>query len=740
MGRVIQMDRGHANVALALWLAVAGACGDGGDADAGPDAMIRADGATGGDGGPLDADLPPTECSDGVDNDGDGLVDWQLDLGCTGPRDGTEGGLNNVLDDGWTVFEAAPDTRIFYVSSSTGDDTWSGLAPEWDGTDGPKATVAAAVALMEDGRPDWLLFRRGDVWVDEPLGNWSISGRSETEPVIIGSYGDSTARPRFEVSETWLVTHGGGGASEQRSHVRILGAHVFMYSKAPDDSRFTGRGGSCVQWLRDGGDVLIEDLRCDYTALSLQSDPTLPFTLRRSVISGNYSLDSHAQSMFTSIDAPFLVEENLLNHGGWNDVVRLALWAPEGDVALWAAISDGRFRITLDGVDYDIDGVDLSAATNMDEVAAALTDAINAAPGAPTVELRHSAAGAFQLRAPSLDSGPGYGVATYGGAAAGTDLGPLFGLSSQGSPESTIFNRNLYLSHGFGNTTVRGNIDANGASGGLQLRMGGTCEDNLFLNDPIAIVFGSNENDGDEYVGGAIRNNVILGARDIDTQPQGTGITIHSYTSTDTGGHSLIRGLEVSGNVLAHQVHGTSNTRALRLGGDGAHDDVSIHDNIVYDWARPWLDPMDQRAYGLGLDCVASSTEIRVFDNLFQQVNGGFVVAASNGGSGVTLSNNTYYSTAPDPPDVWSRGWFQLSGAVSATEWVTATGETGMSMERIDFVDPDRTIETYAASLGFAATYEAFMAEALLQSRLTWRSELTAAAVNAYVRAGFERR
>ena len=30
-----------------------------------------------------------SECNDGVDNDGDGLIDWQYDLGCHGASDTT---------------------------------------------------------------------------------------------------------------------------------------------------------------------------------------------------------------------------------------------------------------------------------------------------------------------------------------------------------------------------------------------------------------------------------------------------------------------------------------------------------------------------------------------------------------------------------------------------------------------------------------------------------------------------
>ncbi len=727
-------------LALLLLLAPASsACGDddGGNNDS--DATVSPDGQTTDDAeAEVDADLTPAECDDGIDNDGDGLVDWQYDLGCTGPGDRTEGGLNNELDDGWTVFEAATDTNIYYVSSSAGDDSWSGLAPDWDGTDGPKATVAAGIALLQDGQPDWLLFRRGDTWIDEDMGNWHISGRSETEPVIIGTYGDSTVRPRFEIDTTWLITHGGGGASDNRSHVRILGVHVFMYSKDPDDPRFTGFGGSCLQWLQDGGDVLIEDIRCDYAQLNLQSDPTLPFTVRRNVLTWNYALDSHAQSMFTSIAAPLFVEENVMNHGGWSDVFRLVLWEPETDPTVWAAIGDGRFGLELDGTFYDVDGVDLTGCTTMSDVADALQAAINSVVGAGAVDLRFTGGGVFQLRATGLPSGPDYGITAYAGSAGGTDLDPLFNPASQGSPESTIFNRNMYLSHGFGNTTVRGNIDANGASGGLQQRMGGACEDNLFLNNPISVTFGSTQNNGDEYVGGTIRNNVFLGGRNIDTQVQGTSMSIGSYTTTDNGGHSLIRDLEISGNIAAHQTAGTGNIRVLLLQGDGAHDNVSVHDNIVYNWAMPqWPDENDQRTFGFRINCVAGST-VEIFDNVLQQPNGGFLMGSNNDAVGATLFDNIYYSAAPDPPDVWSRGWFSLGSSVSMADWISTTGETGATAQQVTFTDPTRTIETYADSLGLTPTYEAFMTEALLQSKYNWRPAYTADAVNTYIREGFQ--
>lgn len=684
------------------------------------------------------------ECADGVDNDGDGLVDWQFDLGCVGPGDLTEGGMNNQLDDGWTVFEPAADTTIVYVSSSTGDDNWSGLAPEWDGVNGPKRSIAEAIALMQDGKPDWLLFKRGDTWIDETMGNWKISGRSAAEPVIIASYGEATERPRFEVNSTWLFCHGGGGASEQRSHVRILGVNVYMYSKAPDDRRFTGGGGSCLQWLRDGGDVLVEDIKCEYAQFNLQSNPTGLFTVRRSVFTHSYSLNSHAQNMYTSIGSPLVIEENVFNHGGWNDDFRLALWSPEPDASVWAGVTQGRFGMNFAGVHHDIAGLDFSAATTMDDVASIVQAAINASVGPNSVQLLFTQGNAFQFRAPNFESGPNYEITAYAGSDPGTDLDDLFDVANigtiqnQGCPESTIFNRNMYLAYGQGNTTVRGNIDANGASGGVQQRMGGVNEENLFIRNPHAVIFGSSQNLPDQYVGGVIRNNVVLGSRDIDTQIQGSGIVITSSAQTeDESGHSLIQDLDIYGNILAHNVYGTGNFKAISLQGDGPHENVNIYDNIVYDWARPqWPDPMDQRAHCMRLTCASGST-VALYDNMLQQPNGGFLIHTSNDADGVDLHHNIYWSSAPDPPDQWSRGWFSLGSSVSMADWLTGTGETQAVARQVQFVDPNRTIETYMAALGEQASYDAFIAQALSQSKYNWDEAYTSNAVNDYIRAGF---
>ncbi|MDA8018036.1 MAG: hypothetical protein MPN21_11370, partial [Thermoanaerobaculia bacterium] len=90
---------------------------------------------------------------------------------------------------GWTDLTPSPDSRLIYVSSSTGNDNNDGLSPG-----SPKETVASARALLRHGFPDWLLLRKGDIF-DEGLGHIRTSGRSWTEPQVWTSYGGGSTRP-----------------------------------------------------------------------------------------------------------------------------------------------------------------------------------------------------------------------------------------------------------------------------------------------------------------------------------------------------------------------------------------------------------------------------------------------------------------------------------------------------------------------------------------------------------------
>jgi hypothetical protein len=74
---------------------------------------------------------------------------------------------------------------------------------------------------------------------------------------------------------------------------------------------------------------------------------------------------------------------------------------------------------------------------------------------------------------------------------------------------------------------------------------------------------------------------------------------------------------------------------------------------------------------------------------------------------------------------------------MSVQAYLALMQDSSSSSQLVEYPDPSRTIETYHASIGGAATYRSFLAEALRQSKTNWRPAYTANAVNTYVRAGF---
>jgi len=687
------------------------------------------------------------ECNDGKDNDGDGLTDWQLDLGCFGPNDSSEGGKSNIVEGGWTVFEAASETRIVYVSSSTGNDQWSGLAPSWNGVDGPKKSVKSGLSVIREDSSDWLLFKRGDVWKNEVIGNLRISGRSLSEPFIIASYGESSVRPRFEVNKTWLITLGSGGASENRSHVRILGVHIYMYPKDPLHNDFTGttkKDSRCIQWLRDGGDVLLEDIKCEYAQISLQSNPTMPFTLRRSVLTGNYSLTSHAQLLFSSISSGLTLEENIFNHGGWNNEFRLAFWDPESSHQQWSKVSNGCFNIRLENDTFSIDGLDLTSSENMFNVAAIIESSLNKINPKKVISFVYTNGGAFKLSSDDYLSNTKYKIASYTGSDKCIDITDLLNPAKSGTPASTVFNRNVYIAYGFGKTFVRNNIDANGASGGIQQRMGGVNEGNLYLQNPISISYGANENPGGVYVGGIIRNNVILGGRNIDSQSQATGISIQSSLKSrgklkgkKIYGHSQIKNLDIYGNIIANNKLGTGNVKGVSLSGGAPIKQMKVYDNIIYNWANNDLDKRKD-GFPMVIGIGSGSMNVGIYDNIFQQLTAGYLGKLKRRNLDIELHNNTYWhGDFRSSSSKKKSNAFYFKRVVDFNKWKLYSGERFSTIKETHFHSPNRSIESYMSSLGQPPSFTVFMKKAIEQSKYNWDPVFTSTAVNKYIREGF---
>ena len=253
------------------------------------------------------------QCNDGIDNDGDGLIDWQFDLGCTDQADTTEGGLiSGSIEDGWSVMEPATDTIIYYVSNSDGNDSNNGLSPNT-----ALKTYAAAFAKTSENAADWILLKRGDTFTE----NVSVRlGRSAIEPFVVSSYGDSTQRPLMKTGAQIAIQR---IASFQ--FFSIIGLDFYAHTRDPNSAEFVDHeGDDAIDLFRragqPGNNVLIENCAFRYYEDSTVSGAARPVDIhiRRNIFEHNYSSDgSHSQGIGAGLIDNLVFEDNIMDHNGW---------------------------------------------------------------------------------------------------------------------------------------------------------------------------------------------------------------------------------------------------------------------------------------------------------------------------------------------------------------------------------------------------------------------------------------
>ncbi|HEX2839539.1 MAG TPA: fibronectin type III domain-containing protein [Phycisphaerales bacterium] len=241
----------------------------------------------------------------------------------------TDWAVVNVTD-GWTPVVASPDTQVFYVSSSTGNDSNDGRTEAT-----AKRSLGAGFSLLRRDQPDHLRLKRGDVWVNEHIGDFSggvvgafnKSGRSATEPMVVYTYGDSPNRPLVKSGSRPFGLHmqSGGGMN----NVWIMGIGFQANTKVPNTPDFnpTVGGNKGVSYYSSGGNILLEDLKIEYygvnidfTAASVTS-PLRNIVVRRCVVVDAYSTGSHSQGMYTEAVDGMLVDECVFDHNGWHATV-----------------------------------------------------------------------------------------------------------------------------------------------------------------------------------------------------------------------------------------------------------------------------------------------------------------------------------------------------------------------------------------------------------------------------------
>jgi hypothetical protein len=257
----------------------------------------------------IDAALSAPELEDPVEQADDGVADEN------------EPGL------GFTALAKSADTRVIYVSHSGGDDANDGLSEET-----PVKTLARGVALLRDGRPDWLLLKAGDTWTGQTL-TIDKGGASEDEPLVVWSYGEGS-RP------TIVPAHGEHGVNTTDQTIEGLvlrGLRIYGATRDPGSPAFVGRPGEVVginarinaQAGRYIKRLLIEDVvvtHFDDNILVVDDwarnqgegvAGRVRATIRRNVVRFASATDAHSVGIYLEGTRDSIVEENLIDHNGW---------------------------------------------------------------------------------------------------------------------------------------------------------------------------------------------------------------------------------------------------------------------------------------------------------------------------------------------------------------------------------------------------------------------------------------
>jgi hypothetical protein len=266
------------------------------------------------------------------------------------------------------------------------------------------------------------------------------------------------------------------------------------------------------------------------------------------------------------------------------------------------------------------------------------------------------------------------------------------------------------------NIVVRGNIATGGGRTNFNTRAGGLIDNNLSYRGAIGISVGVSY--AQTYSSGTISNNVILNSRD-NQNGQALGVGIYIAKSD---------GIAMNNNVITQNSGGTL-PEAINI--DSTTASASIVGNIIWRWL-----PLTQPSWGsetIHIDGMPSGT-ITIASNQVQQLGNALLVTTTvkSPPPRIIAYSNKYFSLRQN---MW---WFGVASiSTSTSDWQQLFGDSGMTLTRQSYIDPDRTLASYNGSLGGDASVQGFIAEAHKQSRDNWRPQYTAAAVNDFIRAGF---
>ncbi len=225
---------------------------------------------------------------------------------------------------GFTSFNPSADSRIIYVSSSSGNDANNCLSENT-----PCRSIEAGIDKARAGFPDHIYLKRGDTWRTGGLTGLP-SGRSASEPTVLAYYGNSGDRPLIENDSDIHFS-----LKARVDNLRIQGIELSSYKLDTSHPQFTGQGSDNMHLYFLGGarNIWIEDCRFNHVELILQPyDTGSPenITLRRNIFTGAYSNQSslnqnhRPSNLYADGVNGLTIEENVFDYGGWHPTVQNA--------------------------------------------------------------------------------------------------------------------------------------------------------------------------------------------------------------------------------------------------------------------------------------------------------------------------------------------------------------------------------------------------------------------------------
>lgn len=217
----------------------------------------------------------------------------------------------------WTGSVPSVDSRVIYVSNSIGSDSNDGLSEIT-----PKKTIGAGLALMRANMPDWVMLKKGDTFPDENDPRIERSGRSESEPAVITSYG-SGEKPIMINDRLWA-----GSSTIPLKHLVIDDLHIYAATNDPSSPDYLNGVASHwgIAFIYQGSgaslsdNIIIQDCRVRFHNNPLRLSGGDVNNLMNGVTVRRCSIEDAADfGILTSHLNNFHFHDNVLVRNGWDE-------------------------------------------------------------------------------------------------------------------------------------------------------------------------------------------------------------------------------------------------------------------------------------------------------------------------------------------------------------------------------------------------------------------------------------